>query len=411
MKKILLLWVIPVLAFFACSPLYAESSSSSQPANGLTPERKSTKEAMDTYARQYPNLRMIDDKCPHDYKLVQLALLLDTSNSMDGLINQAKSQLWRIVNELARAHKDGKDIRLEVALYEYGNNALSPMSGYIRQVTPFTEDLDRVSEALFSLDTNGGSEYCGHVIGSSLNRLRWNTSGEGLKMIFIAGNEPFNQGSVNYEVACRWAAERDIVVNTIYCGDYRAGRASFWQRGASIGGGNYFSIDSDRVMKGISTPYDDDLIVLNSKVNKTYVPYGKQGRQNLSRQMEQDANAAKQSPAVSAGRAVTKGSKLYRASDWDLVDAFEEQSVSVDKIEKEYLPEALQDMSTAELESYVQKKKQERETIKQQIAELSRKRDAYILKKEKEAAGEETLGSAMLKTLRAQAEARNFRFR
>ena len=411
MKKILLLWVIPVLVFFACSPLYAESSSSSQPANGLTLERKSAKEAMDTYARQYPNLRMIDDKCPHDYKLVQLSLLLDTSNSMDGLINQAKSQLWRIVNELARAHKDGKDIRLEVALYEYGNNALSPMSGYIRQVTPFTEDLDRISEALFSLDTNGGSEYCGHVIGSSLNRLRWNTSGEGLKMIFIAGNEPFNQGSVNYEVACRWAAERDIVVNAIYCGDYRAGRASFWQRGASIGGGNYFSIDSDRVMKGISTPYDDDLIVLNSKVNKTYVPYGKQGRQNLSRQMEQDANAAKQSPAVSAGRAVTKGSKLYRASGWDLVDALEEQSVSVDKIEKEYLPEALQDMSTAELESYVQKKKQERETIKQQIAELSRKRDAYILKKEKEAAGEETLGSAMLKTLRAQAEARNFRFR
>jgi len=28
---------------------------------------------------------------------VQLALLLDTSNSMDGLIDQAKTQLWKIV--------------------------------------------------------------------------------------------------------------------------------------------------------------------------------------------------------------------------------------------------------------------------------------------------------------------------
>lgn len=408
MKKIFL---FSLLAAFTVSPLHAKSTFVSQSTKAKTPEGISVRETIDEYARQYPNLKLIDDKCPHDIKLVQLCLLLDTSNSMDGLISQAKSQLWRIVNELSRVDKHGEDIRLEVALYEYGNNDLSPMSGYIRQVTPFTEDLDRISEALFSLDTNGGSEYCGHVIGSSLNRLRWNTSGEGLKMIFIAGNEPFNQGSVSYEVACRWAAEKDIVVNTIYCGDYRTGIDTYWQRGATLGGGSYFAIDSDRVLKGISTPYDDDLIVLNGKINKTYVPYGKEGRQNLSRQMEQDMNAAKQSSAVSAGRAVTKGSKLYKASNWDLVDALDEKEMSVDELEKEYLPQELQSMSTKELKSYVQKKKRERETIRQQIAELSRKREVYILKKEKEATGEETLGSAILKNLRTQAEAKNFSFK
>ena len=411
MKKILLFSVLAAFIAFVGSSLHAKTTSAPQSPNVKVPDSRPVQKTMDEYARQYPNLKLIDDKCPHDFRLVQLCLLLDTSNSMDGLIGQAKSQLWRIVNELSRVNKHGKDIRLEVALYEYGNNDLSPMSGYIRQVTPFTEDLDRISEALFSLDTNGGSEYCGHVIGSSLNRLRWNTSGEGLKMIFIAGNEPFNQGSVNYEVACHWAAERDVVVNTIYCGDYRTGIDTYWQRGATLGGGSYFAIDSDRVLKGISTPYDDDLIMLNGKINKTYVPYGKEGQQNLSRQMEQDRNAAKQSSAVSAGRAVTKGSKLYKASNWDLIDALEEQKVSVDKLEKEYLPQELQSMTANELESYVQKKKKERETVKKQIAELSGKRDAYILEKEKEAAGEETLGSAILKNLRAQAEAKNFIFK
>lgn len=411
MKKLLMLFVVSTFATLTAHGLYAKTSSTTNPADGkVLAGDTSLRKTMDDYARQYPNLRLIDDKCPHDYKLVQLALLLDTSNSMDGLIGQAKSQLWRIVNELARAHKEGKDILLEVALYEYGNNDLSPMSGYIRQVTPFTRDLDRISEALFTLDTNGGSEYCGHVIGSSLNRLRWNTSGEGLKMIFIAGNEPFSQGSVNYEVACRWAAERDIVVNTIYCGDYRTGIATYWQHGAMLGGGSYFSIDSDRVLKGISTPYDDDLIMLNDRINKTYVPYGKQGQENLARQAEQDVNAAKQSAAVSAGRVTTKGSKLYKASDWDLVDALEDKQVSVDKLEKKYLPEELQEMNDEELTTYVKKKKQERDQVKQQIAELGRKRDAYIFKKEKEAAGEETLGSAVLKTLRTQARAKNFTF-
>ncbi|RPI65426.1 MAG: hypothetical protein EHM44_00590, partial [Ignavibacteriales bacterium] len=47
----------------------------------------------------FPN-QMVD-KNPTKNNSIQLALLLDTSNSMDGLIDQAKSQLWKIVNELA----------------------------------------------------------------------------------------------------------------------------------------------------------------------------------------------------------------------------------------------------------------------------------------------------------------------
>jgi hypothetical protein len=40
---------------------------------------------------------------------------------------------------------------LEVALYEYGNDGLSSESGFIRLVTPLTDDLDRVSDDLFKL--------------------------------------------------------------------------------------------------------------------------------------------------------------------------------------------------------------------------------------------------------------------
>jgi len=35
-------------------------------------------------------------KTDPDTKNIQVALLLDTSNSMDGLIDQAKAQLWEI---------------------------------------------------------------------------------------------------------------------------------------------------------------------------------------------------------------------------------------------------------------------------------------------------------------------------
>ena len=385
-------------------------NAGSSPLGNTGQEESLTQKAMEEYGRHYANLMLVEQHRPYDEKLVQIALLLDTSNSMDGLINQAKSQLWRIVNELSRAHKRGNDIRLEVALYEYGNDRLAMTAGYIRQVTPFTEDLDWLSEALFSLQTNGGSEYCGHVIGSSLNQLGWNRSGDGLKMIFIAGNEPFNQGSVNYEVSCRWAVEREIVVNTIYCGPYQRGIDTLWQQGANKGGGSYFAIDSDKVLKGIVTPYDDDLLTLNSAINSTYIPYGSKGEQNLSRQAEQDMNASKLSPSISAARAASKGSKLYKASDWDLVDALEEKKISIENISRDALPKELQEMRPENLGQFVQQKKEEREEIRQKIAALSRKRDDYIQKKEHESAGEQTLGSAILKTLHTQAEAKNFRF-
>ena len=86
--------------------------------------------------------------------VVKIALLLDTSNSMDGLINQAKSQLWDIVNEFTHA-KCGNELRpkLQIALYQYGNDGLSSREGYIQQVLNFSDDLDEISEKLFSLTT------------------------------------------------------------------------------------------------------------------------------------------------------------------------------------------------------------------------------------------------------------------
>ena len=79
-------------------------------------------QATDTY-------RVIVDPAPvpkDDAPVAQVAILLDTSNSMDGLIGQAKAQLWKIVNRVASTTKNGQPVKLEVAIFEYGNNGLPP---------------------------------------------------------------------------------------------------------------------------------------------------------------------------------------------------------------------------------------------------------------------------------------------
>ena len=83
---------------------------------------------------------------PDGNSKIQVALLFDTSNSMDGLIEQAKSRLWDIVNTLTTLKYQGKTPVIEIALYEYGNDGLSVRNNYIRQVTALTTDLDLISE-------------------------------------------------------------------------------------------------------------------------------------------------------------------------------------------------------------------------------------------------------------------------
>ena len=209
---------------------------------------------------------------------IQIALLLDTSNSMDGLIDQAKSQLWRVVNEFASVQKGDRQPELTVALYEYGKSSLSAERGYIRQILPFTNDLDGVSEQLFALRTNGGSEYCGMVIEAAVKELDWSPAAGDLKTIFIAGNEPFTQGPVDYPIACKAAVARGITVNTVHCAIGNSSESADWRKGALLADGGFTVIDQDQRAVHIAAPQDAELERLGVDLNRTYVPFGSLGR-------------------------------------------------------------------------------------------------------------------------------------
>ncbi len=347
---------------------------------------------------------------PDDTKnnVVKIALLLDTSNSMDGLINQAKSQLWDIVNEFTHA-KCGNDVRpqLQIALYQYGNDGLSSREGYIQQVLNFSDDLDEISEKLFSLTTNGGEEYCGEVIQTSLKQLDWGSNPDNLKMIFIAGNEPFDQGRLHYKDAAVNAKEKDVVVNTIFCGNYEQGINTYWKNGASMTGGEYMAIDHNREVVHINTPYDDIIIKLNSKLNKTYVSYGALGTAKYKAQETQDSNAMQLEEVVAVKRAVSKSSRLYNNKKWDLVDAYSDDEFDISSVSKEDLPSELKGKSEKEIEDYIEAKRTEREKIQKEIQELNAKREAYIAKNQNdENKGE--LESVMLRAIKKQASTKNY---
>jgi von Willebrand factor type A domain len=341
---------------------------------------------------------------------IQIAILLDSSNSMDGLIDQAKTQLWKIVNALSTVTKDGKTPELEVALYEYGNDNIPSQEGFVRQLTSFTPELDRVSEKLFKIKTLGGQEYTGWVIKSATKQLQWTGKDKDFHVIFIAGNEPFDQGEVDYKQAIKLATNQDILVNTIYCGNSESEERQLWSDGANLGKGNTFNINQDRQIVEIKTPYDQDIEEWNQKLNKTYIPFGRYGLEGQNRQMAQDSNA---NLVGGATRGAAKASKYYRNVSWDLVDALEDRSVKLEDIADSSLPEEMQGLSLKEKRQYVARKKAAREKIQAKIRELYEKRTDYITKQKQniDPQAKDTLDYVIIQSLRQQLAKKGFTLR
>ncbi len=340
---------------------------------------------------------------------IQAAILLDVSNSMDGLIDQAKAQLWNMVSVMGKAKCDGIAPGIEIALYEYGRSSNNVKDGYVKQISPFTSDLDKLSQDLFNLKTQGGSEYCGHVIFTSLNELTWDSSPNSYKVIFIAGNEDFLQGNVLYTKACDLAKTKGVIVNTIYCGDRLQGIKEHWNLGGECGDGSFTNINQNAKEIDIPTPYDTTLYVLNNKLNDTYLYFGSKGKENYARQQVLDASNAAMSKEVAAKRTAVKGNaQLYNNATWDLLDAVKADSSFIAKVDLKTLPDSLQNKSRAEIKKIVTAKQNSRNAIQKEIATISIQRQQYITTEKAKAAAENTkeasLESEVEKIIKEQAK-------
>ena len=340
---------------------------------------------------------------------IQVAILLDVSGSMDGLIEQAKAQLWNMVNTLGKAKCDGSVTpKIEIALYEYGRSNNDVKAGYVKQINGFINDMDSLSENLFSLKTNGGDEYCGQVIYTSLQQLQWDAAPENYKVIFIAGNEDFLQGNLHYTKACTEAKNKGVIVNTIYCGDKMQGIREHWNLAGECGNGSFTNINQNAREEEIPTPYDSLLITMNGNLNSTYVSYGYAGASYAAKQSSMDQKNAAASKKQQMARIKTKAnSKVYDNSKWDLVDANAIGNLEVVIADKNALPDSLKNKTKEEIKVIVEQKTKERALVNQQITELSAKRDAYIAEERKKMAAakqENTLETEVEKIIKEQAK-------
>ncbi|MEX1192258.1 MAG: hypothetical protein WEA99_09810 [Brumimicrobium sp.] len=340
---------------------------------------------------------------------IQLAILFDTSGSMQGLLEQAKSRIWSIVNTVGTLEYDDQSPKVELALYDYGNTGNPEADGFVRQISPFTTDLDEISSLLFSLTTNGGSEFCGTVIDKSLKDLKWSQDPRDMKLIYIAGNEPFNQGDIDYKKSCENAANQEIFVSTIYCGNHDTGILEFWKNGADLGKGKYFNIDSDKKIQYIKTPYDDSIQKCNIALNATYISYGRNGERKKAQQISQDENAESIDKANMVERTMSKSSAVYSNSGWDIIDFVGDDLKKLNSIPEEELPETMKGNTDTKNMQLIYEKRKERETIQKEIKELAEKRSNYINKNSESDNQVDDFGKAISESVLKFATEKNYK--
>lgn len=362
MKKIATL----ILSVFFAGALMAQYPGSSDPYGGTYgyPTGQDDNDT-DYRHRQVPAQR------------IQVALILDASGSMNGLIRQAKSQFWSILNELSYSYP-GVPVQMEVAVYEYGSQRSRASEGYTRQLTPLTVDLDWASDMLYDIRTGGRHEYAGYAISRASRDLRWDRSPHTEKIIFIAGNETMQQGRTDFRRAIQSAHAQGITVHTIYCGDYYDGQRHGWEDAAYYGGGAFIALDQNAYDDRYHYPQDDQLWGLNTRFNATYIPYGRQGRDYCERMRRQDRHAYQYGVRYAADRAMYKAGRGYRNTSWDLVDAVYYGSVNVADIPSTDLPTEMQGMSMQQREAYIRQKGNERDQIRNQMSQLAAVRTQAI---------------------------------
>jgi hypothetical protein len=341
---------------------------------------------------------------------IDLALCLDTSGSMDGLIESAKQALWSIVNDLALL-EPAPDLR--VALLTFGNDGHSAENGWVLMDSGFTTDLDAISQKLFELSTNGGTEYVGRVVDAATRDLDWSQEPGALKLLVVAGNESADQDpAIGFREASQHAIAAGIMVNSIYCGSPMDNLALAWKEVSLLADGHFASIDKDNGMVVIATPFDEELQALTVSVNGTYIPWGESGKSGWINQQAQDDNNFALNSEASAARVIAKNSALY-VCGWDMVDAFKTGDLKVEDVDRKHLAPELQGLSDEDLSAHVASKGKERQAIQEKVAEVTTQRELWLAEERSKRSIDDSkaMDRVLRDAIRAQAGAKGFEFK
>ncbi len=312
---------------------------------------------------------------------VEVVFCLDTTGSMGGLIDAAKSKIWSICNQIA-AGKPTPQLRVGLVAYRDRGDE------YITKVFDLTDDLDAVYTNLMAFKAQGGGDFpesVNQALFDSVHKIKWSADKKTLKIIFLVGDAPPHmdyKDDVKYPDTCKVACTKDIIINSVQCGNH-AETMKYWKDICRLAEGSYVQIDArGGPVVAIATPFDEELAKLNTTMARSMLTYGHAEFRREGGKAKKAIEALPTAPA--ADRAGFGGITGSLTSKYDLLDAVKSGKVKLAEVKKDELPEELKKLTLKEQEAFLAKCEKERTELNKRAAELNQKRAEFIAKKMKE---------------------------
>ncbi|HEX8077619.1 MAG TPA: hypothetical protein VF511_07375, partial [Chthoniobacterales bacterium] len=288
---------------------------------------------------------------------------------------------------------------------------------YVTTPYPLTDDIDAMYAHLREFEAGGGGdmpESVNEALDEAINKMKWSSDRDVLKIVFLVGDAPphmdYEQGP-KYPDLCRAAAKKDLIINTVQCGNI-GDTTPIWKEIAKLSEGSYAAIAQSGNMAVVSTPMDEKLAELNRRMGETLIPYGDaEVRQEvLGKQRLAEAAA----PAAAADRlsynAATRKAVQGRG---ELIDALTKNELKPDEIDQKKLPADMQKLTHDEVGMRIAKAREDRAALQKEIEQVSKDRAAYIAQETKRlaAAGKgDSFDETVAQTIRAQAEKKGMHY-
>lgn len=324
---------------------------------------------------------------------MEMVFVLDTTGSMGGLLSGAKQRIWGIINEVMQTSSLSS---VKVGLVAYRDRG----DRYITQVLPLTDDLDKVYSTLVEYEAAGGGDEAENVrraLAEGVAKAGWSQAFQNnAQVLFLVGDAPPHDYADEPDTltTADLAVKQGIIVNTIQCGTSPTTKM-VWEAIARRGQGQYFVIPQNGGVETISTPYDEQLSQLGTRLGSTFMAYGGGGGAEgeefrSSRKKMVDSTEASvagfSAPSAAADRSLNKAlnSKAYIG---DLLQDIENGSTKLESVKVEDLPAELQKLSAEERKKEIEKRLAGRSEMRKQIVSLSKQRAEYITAEQKKRNG------------------------
>ena len=348
---------------------------------------------------------------------IEVCFVLDTTGSMGGLIAGAKDKIWSMANEIISA-KPTPEVRIGLIAYRDKTDA------YTTKVYPLSNDIDDIYAKLMAFKAQGGGdtpESVNQALNEGVTKMKWSKSKKVLKIIFLVGDAPPHMDykqDVKYLDSCKLAMKKDLIINTIQCGNMAA-TTPIWQEIARSAEGKFARILQGGGVMAIATPFDKEIAACNAKLGHTVCVYGDARAQRFAASKvilafsTRPAAAADRLAYLSKAKAGEDAFSEVISGGGDLVDLLANKKMKLADIEEKKLPENVRKMDKKEREVYFTKQIADRKKLQTELTGLLKKRSTFVIAKKaelKKAGKGDGFDEKVSSFIREQAAKKGFRY-